>query len=403
VSPSLLEIGAMALRGISRNRLRSSLTILGIVIGVAAVIAMVHFAESTRRAVTAQIASLGQNLLIASPGAGRGMGGARVAGRPFEWADVQAIVRDIPDIDVAPTAQTQAQLVWGNANWPSSVVGATAAFFTVRDWAVERGRGFEATEEQAGAPVCLLGATARRELFGDADPLEARVRVGKVACRVIGVLASKQAAMGQDPDDVVVMPLRTVQRRLIGNRDVGAIFVSARIDGTTAAVQAELERLLRERRRLQPGDLDDFRVRDMKEIADRVEGTTAFLSALLAGIAAVSLLVGGIGIMNIMLVSVTERTREIGIRMAIGARGRDVLWQFLLESVLLSLAGGVVGVGVGLGGTWFALQKLDMGFHLVPQIVALAFVFAAAIGVIFGFFPARRAAHLNPIEALRHE
>jgi putative ABC transport system permease protein len=403
VSPSVLDIAAMALRGISRNRLRSSLTMLGIVIGVAAVIAMVHFGESTRRAVTAQIASLGQNLLIASPGAGRGMGGARVAGRPFEWADVQAIARDVPGLDVAPTAQAQAQVVWGNANWPSSVLGVTDAFFTVRDWAVAEGRTFDPAEAQAGAPVCLLGATPRRELFGDGDPLEARIRVGKVACRVIGVLASKQAAMGQDPDDVVVMPLRTVQRRVLGNRDVGTIFVSARDASQTTQVQAEVERLLRERRRLKADDPDDFRVRDMKEIADRVEGTTAFLSALLAGIAAVSLLVGGIGIMNIMLVSVTERTREIGLRMAVGARGGDVMWQFLIESVLLSLVGGALGVVVGLGGTWFALRELAMDFHLVPGIVLLAFVFAAAIGVVFGFFPARRAARLNPIEALRHE
>jgi putative ABC transport system permease protein len=403
VTPSMLAIAGMALRGISRNRLRSSLTMLGIVIGVAAVIAMVHFGESTRLAVTEQIASLGQNLLIASPGAGRGMGGARVAGRPFEWADVQAVARDVHGVDVAPTAQSQAQVVWGNANWPSSVLGVTGPFFTVRDWSVAEGRSFDPAEEQAGATVCLLGATPRRELFGEADPLEARVRVGKVACRVIGVLASKQAVMGQDPDDVVVMPLRTVQRRVLGNRDVGTLFLSARDATRTAQIQAEVERLLRERRRLKPGDPDDFRVRDMKEIAERVEGTTAFLSALLAGIAAVSLLVGGIGIMNIMLVSVTERTREIGLRMAVGARGRDVMWQFLIESVLLSLVGGAVGVGVGLGGTWFALQELDMRFHLVPGIVALAFAFSAAIGVIFGFFPARRAARLNPIEALRHE
>jgi putative ABC transport system permease protein len=403
VSPSALDIAAMALRGISRNRLRSSLTMLGIVIGVAAVIAMVHFAESTRHAVTAQIASLGQNLLIASPGAGRGLGGARVPGRPFEWADVQAVVRELPDVDVAPTAQTQAQIVWGNGNWPSSVIGATASFFAVRDWEVAAGRGFEASEEQAGAAVCLLGATVVRELFGDSDPLEARIRVGKVGCRVIGVLASKQAVMGSDPDDVVILPLRTVQRRLVGSRDVGTLFVAAREAGATAQVQADLERLLRERRRLKPGTPDDFRVRDMKEIADRVEGTTAFLSALLAGIAAVSLLVGGIGIMNIMLVSVTERTREIGLRMAVGARGADVMWQFLLESVLLSLVGGAVGVGVGLGGTWLALRELDMTFHLVPGLVALAFGFSAVIGVVFGFFPARRAARLNPIEALRHE
>ena len=393
----------MALVAIARNKLRSSLTVLGIVIGVGAVIAMVHFAESTSRAVTAQIASLGQNLLIVTPGAGRGMGGVRVAGKPFEMTDVTAISRDIPNIDLAPTTQSSAQLVYGNVNWPSSVVGTTNDFFTVRDWKLASGRMFEATELQAGLPVCILGQTPHRELFQGGEALDEQIRVGKVSCRVIGVLESKQAAMGQDPDDTVIMPLRTVQRRINGNRDVNTLYLSARIDGTTAQIQADLERLLRERRRLAPGADDDFRVRDMKEIADRVEGSSAFFTVLLGGIAGVSLLVGGIGIMNIMLVSVTERTREIGIRMAVGARGTEVMWQFLLESILLSLLGGIIGVGVGIGGSWLALTEMEMQFHFVPGIVVVAFVFSALVGIVFGFFPARKAARLNPIDALRHE
>jgi len=393
----------MSLIAITRNKLRSSLTVLGIVIGVGAVIAMVHFAESTSAAVTAQIASLGQNLLIVSPGAGRGMGGVRVAGKPFEMSDIQAIERDIAQIDVSPTTQASAQLVYGNANWPGSVIGATNEFFRVRDWSLASGRPFEQNELQGGIAVCILGATPYKELFGDADPLDAQIRVGKVSCRVIGVLESKQAAMGQDPDDTVIMPLRTVQRRLNGDRDVNTIYISARVDGTTGQIQADLEGILRERRRLAPGAADDFRVRDMKEIAERVEGSTAFFTILLGGIAGVSLLVGGIGIMNIMLVSVTERTREIGIRMAVGARGTEVMWQFLLESILLSLLGGVIGVGVGLGGSYIALQELEMDFVFVPGIVLISFFFSAVVGVVFGFMPARKAARLNPIDALRHE
>ncbi len=393
----------MSLVAIARNKLRSSLTVLGIVIGVAAVIAMVHFAESTSRAVTDQIASLGQNLLILSPGAGRGPGGVRVAGKPFEDDDVEAIERDVANITVAPTTQASAQLVYGNSNWPTSVVGATNSFFTVRDWTLSSGRFFEPNELQGGLSVCILGATPHRELFGGEGGLGEQIRVGKVACRVIGVLASKQAAMGQDPDDTVVMPLRTVQRRMKGSRDVNTVYISALVDGTTAQIQSELEALLRERRRIGPGASDDFSVRDMKEIADRVEGSSAFFTVLLGGIAAVSLLVGGIGIMNIMLVSVTERTREIGIRMAVGARGSEVMWQFLLESVLLSLVGGVIGVGLGLGGSRLALGELDMTFHFVPGIVVIAFIFSALVGIVFGFVPARKAAKLNPIDALRHE
>ncbi len=393
----------MSLVAIARNKLRSSLTVLGIVIGVAAVIAMVHFAESTSRAVTDQIASLGQNLLILSPGAGRGPGGVRVAGKPFEDDDVEAIERDVANITVAPTTQASAQLVYGNSNWPTSVVGATNSFFTVRDWTLSSGRFFEPNELQGGLSVCILGATPHRELFGGEGGLGEQIRVGKVACRVIGVLASKQAAMGQDPDDTVVMPLRTVQRRMKGSRDVNTVYISALVDGTTAQIQSELEALLRERRRIGPGASDDFSVRDMKEIADRVEGSSAFFTVLLGGIAAVSLLVGGIGIMNIMLVSVTERTREIGIRMAVGARGSEVMWQFLLESVLLSLVGGVIGVGLGLGGSRLALGELEMTFHFVPGIVVIAFIFSALVGIVFGFVPARKAAKLNPIDALRHE
>ncbi|MCB9524772.1 MAG: ABC transporter permease [Myxococcales bacterium] len=394
---------AMALQAIARNPLRSLLTMLGVVIGVGAVIGMVQLGEAAKKSVTEQIASLGQNLLMVHPGAGGpGPHGARGDAQPFDLDDVAALRREVPGVTVAPTAGASGLAVWGNRNWPTKITGTDNAFFTVRDWPLAQGRPFEAFELNGAAPVCVLGATVNKELFAGQPPLGERLRVGAVSCEVIGVLQSKQSMMGDDPDDFIAMPIRTVQRRLAGNTHVPMVFVSAN-DGRTAQAQADIEALLRERRRIGPGQADDFAVRDMKEIAARVNQSNDVLTTLLGGIAAVSLLVGGIGIMNIMLVSVTERTREIGVRMAVGARGAEVMRQFLVEAALLSTLGGLIGIGLGVGGSYLATSKLGLPYVFVPNVSLLAFVFSAGVGVVFGYVPARKAAHLDPIEALRHE
>ena len=394
----------MALSAMARNKLRSLLSMLGVIIGVGAVILRVHLGQGATESVRQQIASLGQNLLLVRPGAGgHGPGGLRAQAEAFTAGDVDATVRQLPEARVAPTTNAAAVVVHGNENIATTVTGTSAAFFAVRDWAPLLGRVFDEGEQRSAATVCVLGQAVREALFGAASPLGVRVRVGKVPCTVIGVLESKQAAMGSDPDNTVLMPLRTVQRRLAGRTDVDMVFVSARDAASTSRVHADIERLLRERRRIRPGEQDDFSVRDMKEIADRVAGTTKALTALLGAIAAVSLVVGGIGIMNIMRVSGTERTREIGIRMAIGARGREVFLKFLVEAAMLSTIGGLVGIGLGLGSTLIAVDKLDLPFALVAEIIWIAFLFSAGVGAVFGFWPARKASRLDPIEALRHE
>jgi len=395
----------LALHAIRRNVLRSSLTVLGIVIGVAAVIAMVTIGAGATAKVTSDLASLGTNLLLVRPGQGQqGPGGARSDAPAFEIEDARAILREVGGVAaVAPTASKPAQAIVGSRNWSTSVTGSTASFLDVRSWQLAGGRSFTESEERAGKAVCLIGATVQRELYGGRDPLAERMRLGKLSCEVIGTLQSKgESTFGQDQDDFVLVPLRFFQRRLAGNLEVGAIFVSARDGASTSKVQADLEQLLRERRRSASSD-DDFSVRDMKEIATAVTGTTRVMTGLLGAVAAVSLLVGGIGIMNIMLVSVTERTREIGIRLAIGALEREVLAQFLIEAVVLSSVGGVVGIVVGLALAIAGVRTLSLPFVFQPGIVVLAFVFSAAVGVIFGYFPARQAARLDPIEALRHE
>ncbi|HEY6726101.1 MAG TPA: ABC transporter permease [Polyangiaceae bacterium] len=394
----------MAVREILRNKLRSFLTMLGIVIGVSAVIALVNIGEGATAKVKSDIGRLGDNLLIVSPGAGRRS--ATYTPAPlFTLEDVAAVRREVTGIEhVAPTAGAQQLVVWGNKNHQSGVTGTTNDYLAARGYRLARGREFLPAEQASGRAVCLLGATVKKELFGSSDPLGASVRVGKVSCLVIGELASKgQSGMGQDQDDLVLMPLRTVQRRLIGDPGVNAIFLSAKSSQITSSVERQLEGLLRQRRRIPPGGEDDFSVRDMQEIAQAMSSATGTLTALLGAIAAVSLLVGGIGIMNIMLVNVTERTREIGIRLAIGALARDVLFQFLVEAVVLSTLGGVIGIAAGLGMSWSATRALDLPFLLQPEILLLAFGFSAFVGVLFGFLPARKAARLNPIEALRYE
>jgi putative ABC transport system permease protein len=395
----------LALQAIRRNPLRSSLTVLGIVIGVAAVIAMVTIGSGATAKVTADLSKLGTNLLMVRPGQGfGGPGGVRSDAPPFEVADATAIAREVPGIEaVAPVASRPSQLIAGGRNRATSVTGSTARFLDVRAWKLESGRAFTASEERSGRAVCLLGATVREDLFGKRDPIGEQVRLGKLSCAVVGALEAKgESSFGSDQDDLVLVPLRFYQRRIAGNLDVLGIYVSARADVSTAQVKADLERLLRERRPNAEGQ-DDFQVRDMKEMATAVASTTRVMTALLGTVAGVSLLVGGIGIMNIMLVSVTERTREIGIRLAIGALEHEVLAQFLVEAVVLTSVGGIAGIVLGLIAALIGVEMLGVPFVFQPGIVVLAFLFSAGVGVLFGWFPARLAARLDPIEALRHE
>jgi putative ABC transport system permease protein len=399
----LLEAIKLAIQAIKRNALRSFLTVLGIVIGVGAVIGMVTIGRGTTAKVTADLARLGSNLLFVRPGQ-FGPGRASTDAKPFNIRDVEAIRNQIPGLRaVAPTAQKSLTVIYGSENRLTLVTGTDNDYFITQAWTLIAGRQFLEGEGR-GRAVCLLGETVRDKLFGREDPIGHNIRVKNVSCEVIGLLQPKgQSAIGTDQDDVVVMPLRVFQRRLAGNTDIGSIGVSARDDVDTAKVQADLERLLRERRNISAGQLDDFSVRDMKQLAETTMATTTMLTALLGAVAAVSLLVGGIGIMNIMLVSVTERTREIGIRLAIGALERQVLTQFLVEAVVLSLFGGVVGILLGLALAWVATGGLQVPFVPDTTIIFIAFGFSAVVGVVFGYFPARHAARLDPIEALRHE
>jgi putative ABC transport system permease protein len=396
----------LAFREIRRNVLRSSLTILGIVIGVAAVITMVTIGDGATAQIQADIQKLGTNLLQVFRGQGfGGPGGARSSAPPFSMDDVHAIEAEINGLRaVAPSSNSGTQAIYGNTNWSTGVNGTSDKFIEVRDWPLASGRNFSESEQRGGAAVCILGNTVKQELFGEQDPVGQGIRLAKISCQVIGVLSVKgQSGFGQDQDDVVLIPLRTLQRRMTGNADVGSILVSARDGVATEKVQADLERLLRERRKIRPGADDDFNVRDLKEVSSAFTSTTRVLTGLLGAVAAVSLVVGGVGIMNIMLVSVTERTREIGTRLAVGAMARDVLLQFLIEAVVLAALGGVIGILLGLGVGALATRAFSVPFVLNVGIVLLAFGFSAAVGIVFGYFPARRAAQLDPIEALRHE
>ncbi len=395
----------LALREIRRNLLRSFLTILGIVIGVGAVITMVTLGNGATQAVKDQISSLGSNLLMVRPGQRLGPGSGASGAPAFKASDVDAIVSQIAGIKaVAPELRAGATVVGNGRNWSTSVTGTTNAYFQTNNWALASGRTFEGTEEKAGAAVCLIGETVRRELFGSTEALGEQLRVKQFSCTIIGVLASKgRAAMGGDQDDIVLLPLYTVQRRVVGNQRVSTLLVSLNDDGDSALVMSSLTQLLRERRKLAPDDDDNFNVLDTRQIAETLSGTTKVMTMLLGAVAAVSLLVGGIGIMNIMLVSVTERTREIGLRLAIGALEREVLLQFLIEAVALSMLGGIVGIVLAAAASYVLAGVMQVPFLFNPGINAVSFLFSAIIGVVFGYFPARRAARLDPIEALRHE
>ncbi|MEZ5578071.1 MAG: ABC transporter permease [Candidatus Competibacteraceae bacterium] len=395
----------LALRAIRRNLLRSFLTILGIVIGVGAVITMVTLGNGATRAVSDQISSLGSNLIMVRPGQRLGPGRDSAGAPRFKASDAEAIAAQISSINaVAPVANKSVTVVYAARNWSTTVTGSTDAYFTVGNWQLADGRVFTKAEQRAGKAVCVIGATVRKELFGDRPPLGDELRIKNFACEVIGLLQSKgQSAMGMDQDDIIVIPLRTLQRRLTGNQDVNTLMVSAQDSGDTDRIMADLRLLMRERRKIVANEDDNFSILDTRQIAEAMTGTTKVLTMLLGAVAAVSLLVGGIGIMNIMLVSVTERTREIGIRLAIGALEREVLLQFLIEAVALSSLGGVVGITLATLASLGLAKVMQVPYVFDPGINLLSFLFSAAIGVIFGYFPARRAARLDPIDALRHE
>ena len=401
----LLSALLLALREIRRNLMRSFLTVLGIVIGVAAVITMVTLGNGATRMVSDQISSLGSNLLMLRPGQRLGPGRDSAGSPSFRKADVEAIRSQVSSLQVvAPVAGSSVTLVAGNNNWSASINGTTNAYLIAGNWKLAAGREFLDDEERAGKAVCIIGATVKKELFGSRNPLGDEIRVKTFTCQVIGLLASKgQGAMGMDQDDIVLMPISTVQRRLTGTQDIPTMMIALQNGADTPAVMAQIRSLLRERRKLAENEADNFNIMDTRQIAETLSGTIRTMTGLLGAVAAVSLLVGGIGIMNIMLVSVTERTREIGIRLAIGALENEVLLQFLIEAVVLSAFGGLVGIALAFASCVGLSSLMHMPFLFNPGINLLSFCFSAAIGVVFGYFPARRAAQLDPIDALRHE
>ncbi|MEM5467707.1 ABC transporter permease [Celeribacter marinus] len=399
------ETVRLAIQAIFRNTLRSILTVLGIVIGVAAVIAMVTVGQGSSDQVTADVEKLGTNVLMVMPGAGQMGPGNNSVSAALALADVEALIDQISSIrTAAPYNQTTLNAVYGAEDTRTSVAGTDARYLDVVDWPIVLGRSFLAAEESSGKAVCILGESVRQDLFGNTNPIGETVRLKAVSCEVIGLLEAKGASsFGTDQDDIVLMPIKAFQRRVSGSSDVSMIYVTVADSVSTDRAVVEVEALMRERRRIGDNEEDDFNVRDMKQLASMLTGITDVLTGLLSAVAAVSLLVGGIGIMNIMLVSVTERTREIGIRLAVGATGQQVLLQFLVEAIVLSMIGGLVGILLGLGLAALASNFMSIPFSPDPVIVAIAFLFSAAVGVIFGYFPARRAARLDPIEALRHQ
>lgn len=394
----------LALREIRRNLMRSFLTVLGIVIGVASVITMVTLGSGATAQVTQDVASLGSNLLNITPGQRMGVG-VRTNASPFERSDVQALMNDLRGIKAAaPVARSAVTVSFGNMHWSTSLSGTTPDYFDVREWRTQQGRLFTDAEERGGRALCVIGETVRQQLFGKESPIGNQIRFNKIACTVVGLLQPKgQSSFGSDQDDIILMPLKTFQRRISGNQDINLIQIAVQHGLDTTEYKRKIVHLMRERRHLTDNEDNDFSVMDMKEIANMLGNITKVLTMLLGSVAAVSLLVGGIGIMNIMLVSVTERTREIGIRLAIGALEKEVLTQFLVESVVLSTFGGIFGILLALiaSSLLAMLMSIPLVFNL--WIVAAAFLFSAFIGVLFGYFPARKAARLDPIVALRHE
>ena len=395
----------LALRSIRRNLMRSFLTILGIVIGVSAVITMVTVGNGATVSVQNQIAGLGTNLLQIRPGQRMGPGSGSSSAPLFNEGDAEAIATQIGGVAAAaPQSRTGGTLVANGRNWASIITGSTNDWLTIGNWTLAQGREFSDTELRAGAAVCIVGETVRRELFGSSPALGESLRVKQISCEIVGVLGAKgPGSFGNDQDDLVLVPIKTLQRRITGNTQVNDLLVSMADGSDSTRVKATLTQLLRERRKLADTDEDNFNVLDTKQLADTLSGTTKVMTTLLGAVAAVSLLVGGIGIMNIMLVSVTERTREIGLRLAIGALEREVLLQFLIEAVVLAALGGLIGIVLATGASIGLSAVMNLPYAFNPAVNLLSFVFSAAIGVLFGYFPAQRAARLNPIDALRHE
>ena len=402
-----------AWRALAANALRSVLTMLGIIIGVGAVIAMVAVGQGATDRVQEQMQALGSNIMLVVPG-GVSQAGVRLGAQTRQRLteeDALAIGLEIPEVQVAaPTSRTSGQVVWGNSNWGTTVLGVNNDYLEARDWPLRSGRPFDAAELAGSAKVVWLGATVARELFGEQDPVEQTVRLRGIPMTVVGVLSPKgQNSMGQDQDDVVMLPLGTLRNRVWGGdatsrlKRVGSISVKVREGQDMGAVEERIKELLRQRFKVQPGAEDPFSVRNLTEMLRAQEESSRVMTLLLATVAGISLVIGGIGIMNIMLVSVTERTREIGLRMAVGARGRDILAQFLIEAITLSLAGGALGVLLGAGATWLIGTLADWQVSLSPGAVLLAVGFSGLVGIFFGYYPARRASQMLPIAALRHE
>jgi putative ABC transport system permease protein len=408
----LLATLRIALRALRVNKLRSVLTMLGIIIGVGAVITMIAVGGGAQARVEEQIKSLGSNLMIIIPGSTTS-GGVRMGSSSAQTLtedDAWAITREVQEVQAsAPSSRGSGQIIAGNSNWSTVIQGVTPEYLEVRDWPIVSGRGFEPQEVSGAGKVALIGQSVAKQLFGDIDPVDQQVRVRKVPFTIVGVLEKKgQSMMGTDQDDVILVPLATARNRLFGNpqgklRRVGVISVKVRDGQNMKEAEDRIRELMRQRHKLQPGAEDDFTIRNLTEILQAQEASSKVLALLLAAVASVSLLVGGIGIMNIMLVSVTERTREIGLRMAVGARANDILKQFLVEAVTLSLIGGLLGIALGLAGSLAIGQFAGWRTSLSPASVVLAVGFAAAIGIFFGFYPARKASRLLPIEALRYE
>ena len=403
----LLSIIRIALRALARNKMRSSLTMLGIIIGVGAVIAMVGVGQGAQEASQEQIAAMGSNLLFVGSGSVN-RGGMRMgfgATKTLVYDDMTAILRECPAVkSAAPGTGTSAQIVYENNNWYTNVTGTEPQYFDIRSWPIRSGTSFEQSDVDQAANLAVIGDTVKRNLFGSTNPIGQIIRIKNLPFKVVGVLVAKgNSGMGQDQDDALFVPLTTLMKKITGDTWLRFIMVSAKSRETSYAAQEQMTALLRDRHRIRPGQDDDFFVRNLADVADLADQQAKLMTMLLASIASVSLIVGGIGIMNIMLVSVTERTREIGIRMAIGATEEDVQRQFLIEAVVLSMLGGAIGILFGLTTSILITQTLGWPVSVSPLAIVTAVVFSTMVGIFFGFYPARKAARLDPIEALRYE